>query len=84
MRTETPRFRQLTFQLGHATYVLTRRTLPVEADAPSYLLSRRPLEKAYSHCRWPNGLYTDASMLPHFQEWRFPSVTNTEVRPPEN
>ena len=39
MRTETPRIRQLTFQLGHAPCVLTRRALAAKATAPSHPLS---------------------------------------------
>ena len=38
MRTETPRTRQLTFQLGHGPCVLTRRTLAAAATAPSHPL----------------------------------------------
>jgi hypothetical protein len=38
MRTETPRIRQLTFQLEHAPCVLTRRTLAAAATAPSHPL----------------------------------------------
>jgi hypothetical protein len=36
MRTETPRIRQLTFQLGHTPCVLTRRALAAKAAAPSH------------------------------------------------
>jgi hypothetical protein len=39
MRTETPRIRQLTFQLEHAPCVLTRRALAAAATAPSHPLS---------------------------------------------
>ena len=39
MRTETPRIRQLTFQLGHAPCVLTPRALAAKATAPSHPLS---------------------------------------------
>jgi hypothetical protein len=39
MRTETPRIRQLTFQLEHAPCVLTRRTLAAAATAPSHPLA---------------------------------------------
>jgi hypothetical protein len=38
VRTETPRIRQLTFQLEHAPYVLTRRALAAAATAPSHRL----------------------------------------------
>ena len=38
MRSETPRTRQLTFQLGHAPCVLTRRALAAVAAAPSHPL----------------------------------------------
>ena len=38
MRTETPRIRQLTFQLEHAPCVLTRRALAAAATAPSHPL----------------------------------------------
>ena len=49
MRAETPRIRQLTFQLEHARCVLTRRALAAEATVPSHLLSRRPLGKSQSN-----------------------------------
>ena len=39
MKTETPRIRQLTFQLGHAACALTRRTLAALATAPSHPLT---------------------------------------------
>ena len=39
MRTETPRIRQLTFQLGHVPCVLTRRALAAKAAAPSHPLA---------------------------------------------
>ena len=39
MRTETPRIRQLTFQLGHAPCDLTRRAPAAVAAAPSHPLS---------------------------------------------
>jgi hypothetical protein len=38
MRTETPRIRQLTFQLEHAPCVLTRHALAAAATAPSHPL----------------------------------------------
>jgi hypothetical protein len=38
MRTQTPRIRQLTFQLEHAPCVLTRRALAAAATAPSHPL----------------------------------------------
>ena len=38
MRTETPRIRQLTFQLEHAPCVLTRRALAAVATASSHPL----------------------------------------------
>ncbi len=38
MRTETPRIRQLTFQLEHAQCVLTRRALAAAATVPSHPL----------------------------------------------
>jgi hypothetical protein len=44
MRAEIPRIRQLTFQLGQAPPVLTRRTLPAEASAPSHPLVHGPRE----------------------------------------
>lgn len=87
MRTETPRIRQLTLQLEHAPYVLTRRALPAEADAPSHPLSRRPLEKSYLHsCRLPDGPYTDMSILSHAREGerRFVSSANAELLAREN
>ena len=39
MRTETPRIRQLTFQLGHAPCVLTRGALAAKTAAPSHPLA---------------------------------------------
>lgn len=38
MKTETPRIKQLTFQLGHTPCVLTRRALAAVAAAPSHPL----------------------------------------------
>ena len=48
MRTETPRTRQLTFQLGYAPCVLTRRALAAGAAAPSHPLSAGRSKKCFT------------------------------------
>ena len=78
MRTQTPRIRQLTFQLEHPPCVLTRRALAAAATAPSHPLPQAARENIH-FCRWRNRL---KGRQKEFQSCVFVQSTEGAAPPP--